>query len=61
MIRPSLKERRVFRGDHMVFRVNKGGDQSSPTDGERGYRRKLWGGGEGGDHKNIKKTSGRIR
>ena len=38
----------------MVFRVNKGGDQSSPTDGERGYRRKLWGGGEGGNHKNIK-------
>lgn len=39
----------------MVFRVNEGGDQSSPTDGERGYRRKLWGGGgRGGDHKNIK-------
>ena len=31
----------------MVFRVNEGGDQSSRTDGERGYRRKLWGGGEG--------------
>ena len=40
----------------MVFRVNKGGDQSSPTDGERGYRRILWGegGGKGGDHKNFK-------
>ena len=32
----------------MVFSVNKGGDQSSPTDGERGYRRKLWGEGGGG-------------
>lgn len=39
----------------MIFSVNEGGDQSSPTDGERGYHRKLWGGGgKGGDHKNIK-------
>ncbi|CAH3135092.1 unnamed protein product [Pocillopora meandrina] len=44
---------RVFRGDHMVFRVNEGGDQSSLTDGKRGTIEN-YGGGDGGDHKNIK-------
>ena len=39
----------------MIFRVNEGGDQSSPTDGERGYHRKLWGGGGRGEITKILK------
>lgn len=39
----------------MVFKVKEGGDQSSPTDGKRGTIENYGGGGgDGGDHKNIK-------